>query len=595
MALTKIQAGSFAAGAIQTADLSSNTTAAFANSATFADFATSLAPKVTSVNVANSAFTVLDDTAVNVGGGYIVITGTNFAEGATVLIDTTPASSVARVDSTTLRVQVPAKAASTYNLFVVNPDGGTGIRVSGLTYSGTPTWVTSSPLTSQQANVAFSVSLDATGANTYSVAAGSTLPAGTSLLSNGYFYGTSTVGVETSFSFNIVATDIELQDSPKTFALTVTVVVPARLFFFGREASGMGGVNTVAVTYSSPVQVGALTNWSVDASIFSDSTAVVKNDGTLWAWGSNGFGKAGLGDQIARSSPVQVGSSTDWASVTWSNNALLALKKTGTLWAAGLPSVLDYPTPVASASFRSSMVQIGSISNWRQISASGSSQILAIRTDGTLWAWGEGYDGATGLNVTTVRSSPVQLGTGTDWSFVNMDGNGSTHNAMAIKTDGTLWGWGTNTAGQLGLNDVIVRSSPVQVGTGTDWSTISQSSLAQSPTLAVKTNGTLWSWGGNSYGGLGTGSAGAGERRSSPVQVGALTNWRNASAARFQSYAVKTDGTLWAWGGNVYGTMGINNTSAAYSPIQIGTQTNWSKIISKNNAFAAVLGLTRES
>lgn len=595
MALTKIQQGSFAPGAIQTADLSSNTTAAFANSATFADFASSLAPKVTSVNVANSTFTVLDDTAVNIGGGYIVVTGANFAEGATVLIDATPASSVARINSTTLHVQIPTKSASSYNLFVVNPDGGTGIRVAGVTYSGTPTWVTASPLTNQKANVAFAVSLNATGANTYSVANGSSLPAGTSLLANGYFYGTSTVGVDTNFSFGVVAIDTELQDSPKTFALTVSVIVRAKLFFFGREANGMGGVNTVSVTYSSPVQVGSLTNWSVDASIINDGTAVVKNDGTLWAWGSNGFGKAGLGDQIARSSPVQVGSSTDWASVSWSNNALLALKQTGTLWASGYPEVLDYPTPVASSGFRSSMVQIGSISNWRQISTSGSSQILAIRTDGTLWAWGAGTDGATGLNTTTVRSSPVQIGTDTDWSFVNMDGNGSTHNAMAIKTDGTLWGWGTNGSGQLGLNDVIARSSPVQIGTDTNWSTISQSSLAQSSTLAVKTNGTLWSWGGNTYGGLGINDNAASLRRSSPVQVGALTNWRNASTARFQSYAVKTDGTLWAWGGNVYGTMGTNNSTAYYSPIQIGTQTNWSKIISKNNAFAAVLGLTREA
>ena len=99
MALTKIQQGSFVPESIQTADFSSNTTTAFATTASVADFALSLAPKVTSVNVANSAFAVLDDTAVNVGGGYIVVTGTNFAEGVTVLVDTTAASAITRINS----------------------------------------------------------------------------------------------------------------------------------------------------------------------------------------------------------------------------------------------------------------------------------------------------------------------------------------------------------------------------------------------------------------------------------------------------------------------------------------------------------------
>jgi hypothetical protein len=94
----------------------------FVDYATYSTFAGSLAPKVATVNVANSAFSVLDDTAVNVGGGYIVVTGENFANGATVLVDTTQASAVTRVSSTELRVQVPAKSAATYNLYVVNPD-----------------------------------------------------------------------------------------------------------------------------------------------------------------------------------------------------------------------------------------------------------------------------------------------------------------------------------------------------------------------------------------------------------------------------------------------------------------------------------------
>ncbi len=195
-----------------------------------ASFAVALAPKVRYANVANSAFTVLDDTAVNVGGGYIVITGSDFVSGAQVLIDTTPASAVTFVNSTTLRVQVPTKAAASYNLYVVNPDGGVGVKVSGLTYSTDPTWVTSSPLDSTLANTAFGVNLSATGATSYSVASGSTLPAGTSLLANGYFYGTVSVGAETTYSFTVTATDAELQDANKTFSVTVTVDPPDAYF-----------------------------------------------------------------------------------------------------------------------------------------------------------------------------------------------------------------------------------------------------------------------------------------------------------------------------------------------------------------------------
>jgi len=135
MALTKIQSGSFETGAIDTSDLSSNATIAFSTTSAFAN---ALAPKITTVNVANSAFTVLDDTAVNIGGGYVVITGANFQSGASVLIDTTPASAVTFVNTSTLQVQVPAKTAASYNLYVVNPDGGTGIKVAGLNYSAEP-------------------------------------------------------------------------------------------------------------------------------------------------------------------------------------------------------------------------------------------------------------------------------------------------------------------------------------------------------------------------------------------------------------------------------------------------------------------------
>jgi alpha-tubulin suppressor-like RCC1 family protein len=609
---TKILGTQIEVGTIQTEQLSANVTVAFANSsqlaglatsAALAEFATSLAPKITSVAISNSTFTVLDDAAVNVGGGYIVVTGANFQSGATVLIDTTPASSVSRINSTTLHVQVPSRPAATYNLYVTNPDGGTGIRVNAITYSADPAWVTTSPLTSRTRNTNINFNFSATSATSYAVANGSTLPAGTSLLANGYFYGTPTgAETDTTYNFDVVATDDELQDSSKTLSITITAFFPVLLYWFGQDNNGNSGTNSLSVRRSSPTQIGTLRNWSSNsanvtvASGIGSETAVVKNDGTLWSWGQNSLGRLGLGDSIARSSPVQVGTDTNWDSVSFGNNALYAVKKTGTLWFSGFGDGVDYPTPPAQQGFRSSMTQIGTISNWKQVNTSAvGGQVLAIRTDGTLWAWGGFHtSGELGLNSLITRSSPVQVGTDTNWKYVNMEGGGPGNNAMAIKTNGTLWGWGINTAGQLGLNDLISRSSPVQVGTGTNWSTISQSSYITTPTLAVKTDGTLWAWGGNTYGGLGIGNNTAANRRSSPVQLGALTNWKDASSSRLTAYAVKTDGTLWAWGLGNYGALGTNNTTAVYSPIQIGTGTTWDKIVVKGAAFGSAIGLTKE-
>jgi hypothetical protein len=217
---TKILGNQITSYTIDTVQLSNTATAAFAKT---------LAPKVLYANVASNTFTVLDDTAVNVGGGYIVVTGAEFQSGAQVLIDTTPASAVTYVNSTTLRVQVPTKAASSYNLYVVNPDGGVGIKVAGITYSSEPTWVTTSPLANVTSNTVFSGNVSATGATSY--ANTTILPTGFNLLANGYYFGNISVGAATTYSFDLRATDNELQDSNKTFSLSAILGAPSDPYY----------------------------------------------------------------------------------------------------------------------------------------------------------------------------------------------------------------------------------------------------------------------------------------------------------------------------------------------------------------------------
>jgi len=551
--------------------------------ATYSTFTTSLAPKIASVNVANSAFTVLDDTAVNVGGGYIVVTGENFAANATVLVDTTQASAVTRVSSTQLRVQVPAKAAATYNLYVVNPDGGTGIRVNGVTYSSDPTWVTATPLTGQVSNVAFNLTFNATSATSYAVAAGSTLPVGTQLLANGYFYGTVSIGAETTYSFSVVATDAENQDSSKTFQ--VTVAMPAvRLYSWGRNTAGtLGlGIGAAAGNRSSPVQVGTDTNWDM-ISIREYAVVAIKTNGTLWAWGGyNNYGQLGQNNLVLRSSPVQVGTNTNWSKVASATGFVVATKTDGTLWSWGAGS--NGPLGQNDTVNRSSPTQVGSATDWSEVSAD-TQTVMATKTNGTLYMWGQNTSGNLGLNGDSAyKSSPVQVA-GTTWSKIFAGG----YITLATRTDGTLWLWGGGNYGALGFNNLNDKSSPTQLGTDTNWSQITNGLGA---TLAIKTNGTLWAWGRNNKGQLGLNTVYS-SNRSSPVQVGSGTTWSQISTRNGVVLATKTDGTLWTWGDSNSGALGNNVSSYNYrsSPVQVGSGTTWTKVATSNfSSFAFTQG-----
>ena len=291
----------------------------------------------------------------------------------------------------------------------------------------------------------------------------------------------------------------------------------------------------------------------------------------LYAWGRNSVGFLGLNDTDNRSSPTQVGSQTDWLQVS-SRYISFAVKTNNTLWSLG-GEATSGQSGLGDVIARSSPVQVGALSNWAQVHAPGGAT-RAIKTDGTLWAWGSGANGGLGDDSTVNKSSPIQVGALTSWSKVYGTGNSS----VAIKTDGTLWVWGSNGSGQLGLNLYFSgqnRSSPVQVGILTDWLQVDGGSAH---VVALKTNGTIWSWGKANYGQLGHNNT---TYLSSPVQIGALSDWAQVSAGGNWCLALKTNGTLWAWGRGTefqlsQGGYGSNLNKS--SPVQIGALTSWSKI-----------------
>jgi len=359
------------------------------------------------------------------------------------------------------------------------------------------------------------------------------------------------------------------------------------LYAWGANAISLtsvpGNLGLSDITHrSSPVQVGSLNNWKqIDGSYYS--SFAVKTDGTLWAWGNNTptLGNLGLGDMVHRSSPTQVGGLTGWKLVSSSNYTVAAIKTDGTLWMWGIND--NGQLGVLNVTGRSSPTQIGSLTNWKQVSP-GLYHTLAIKTDGTLWGWGKNGSGAPtlGLNDLVHRSSPVQVGSLTNWKQVSSSvDNGY---SAAVKTDGTLWTWGGNFNGQLGLNNLTNRSSPTQVGSLTNWKLVA---ACWYHCLAIKTDGTLWAWGHNESGQLGLGNI---THRSSPVQVGSLTNWKQvATIKRSSSIAIKTDGTLWAWGDNSFGWLGLSNTSNRSSPTQVGSLTNWKLVASGTPAHTLAI------
>ena len=216
--------------------------------------------------------------------------------------------------------------------------------------------------------------------------------------------------------------------------------------------------------------------------------------------------------------------------------------------------------------------------------ATGFRLALAIKTNGTLWAWGSNEFGQLGLNNGgpagyDKASSPTQIGTETTWKAVRSSG---IYGMTALKTDGTLWTWGQNENGVSGLNaanDVGQYSSPTQVGTDTTWSILTGGGgRHQSSNAAIKTDGTLWTWG-NNQGFRGVGSVDTAQY-SSPTPVGTDTNWASVRTMRgVGALMTKTDGTLWSCGTTTYN--GLNGPSAISdisSPTQLGTETTWTKI-----------------
>jgi len=330
---------------------------------------------------------------------------------------------------------------------------------------------------------------------------------------------------------------------------------------------------------SSPVQVPGST-WAKISS-GGDFALAIKTDNTLWSWGSNEVGELGQnqaeGNLNSASSPTQIPGTT-WSVVSTSNgnDCAAAIKTDGSLWTWGGNTAsgnLGLNESGYNAK-KSSPTQIPG--SWSKVSIADYC-CAGVRTNGTLWTWGRNYRGALGHNTNNGNnpwnnsiSSPTQI-PGTNWSKV-----GSGNNGCAIKTDGTLWMWGQNDFGQLGQNGPTNthRSSPVQIP-GTTWKDVIEKNNG---VAGLKTDGTLWWWGRNNDGAAGLNySPDDRTGYSSPAQIPG--SWGAFAHRGADVIAVRTNGTLWNWGTNGYGRLGQNSLTYFSSPVQV-PGTDWAQEMS---------------
>jgi hypothetical protein len=359
------------------------------------------------------------------------------------------------------------------------------------------------------------------------------------------------------------------------------------LWTWGQNGYGQLGINSfgTATLRSTPnTTFGGGSNWKQVACGYH--TAAIKIDGTLWTWGRNSYGQLGINNTTSPiCTPVQeFYGGTNWKQVACGWNHTAAIKTDGTLWCWGWNAYGQLGLNNTSSPIRYPVQEFLGGTNWKQV-VCGFGYTTAIKTDGTLWSWGNNVYGQLGDNTKTQRVTPIQEFTlGTSWKQIAC----GFYHTVAIKSDGTLWSWGLSSDGQLGYNSSNQKCTPVQeFYGGTNWKQVAG---GQYHTAAIKTDGTLWCWGKNDDGQLGDNTQ---VQKNTPVQtfLGG-SNWKQVAGGFYHTVAIRTNGTLWGWGRNTSGELGLNNTTSPISsPTQIyGAATNWKQVSGAFHTAAVTSG-----
>lgn len=260
-----------------------------------------------------------------------------------------------------------------------------------------------------------------------------------------------------------------------------------------------------------------------------------------------------------------------WKSVTAGDATTWGIRSDGSLWSWGWNEKGQGGNGVSLRTATPTLSDGNRV--WKK-AVGGKAYGFFLAEDGSLWAAGTAESGVQGTNDGVDHKVLTRIGTDNDWADMACSRFWG-YSAFAIKTNGTLWAWGENSAGQLGIGNTQAQTLPVQVGTDTDWK---QVAAGVSSVLALKADGSLWGWGLDMYGEL----FGYEGRQSSPVRLGSETDWEKVLVIEFRAYAVKKDGTLWAWGDNSRNLLGFNTPTEEEStsegnPVEVVTEPRITK------------------
>lgn len=303
---------------------------------------------------------------------------------------------------------------------------------------------------------------------------------------------------------------------------------------------------------------------------------VLRGDGTVWGWGYNLDGKLGDGTEVPRRAPVQVKGLTDVVAIaSW--DATYALKADGSVWAWG--SNHGGQLGDGTESPRSTPGRVAGLPKIVGIAASGGTG-FALAADGTVWAWGDDGCGELGGAQRRNEYRPAQVlcfKDGQHWTLERVTAIcAGIFSGYALRNDGTVWSWGANDLGQLGNGETINAMQNLLAATGrhnaaspvlglSDVVAISSKGVTA---YALRSSGTVWAWGSNEYGQLGTGSTHP-RHSTVPVQVRGLTGVTAISSNGDSAYALRSDGTVWAWGENDYGELGDGTHEHRSRPVLV--------------------------